>query len=153
MTLIIALNASLSFGVIVMVVSPLVWAILTRHGDDPQYQPVAVAYGRPLSPRGPSLLARRGSRSGRPCRPAASPLLELGALRVRVRCNSEAASLAASSASAEVETMGPLPVSRVHGQVRRQRCEGRLPVASQRLSRRSSRSRAYQRCRRHSEVS
>jgi hypothetical protein len=33
MTLIIALNSILAFGVIVMVVSPLVWAILTQHRD------------------------------------------------------------------------------------------------------------------------
>lgn len=59
MTLIIILNASLSFGVIVMVVSPLVWAILTQHGDDPQHRPVAVAERQPLSPRGPTPLPHR----------------------------------------------------------------------------------------------
>jgi hypothetical protein len=53
MTLIIALNAVLSFGVIVMVVAPLIWAILTQQRD-----------AQPVAPR-------RQSRAGlRPTRPA-----------------------------------------------------------------------------------
>jgi hypothetical protein len=40
MTLIIALNAVLCFGVIVAVATPLLWAILTQHRD----HPVALAY-------------------------------------------------------------------------------------------------------------
>ncbi len=36
MTLTVLLNAILAIGVTVMVVTPLVWAILTQHRDDPR---------------------------------------------------------------------------------------------------------------------
>jgi ABC-type glycerol-3-phosphate transport system permease component len=42
MVLVIALNAILAFGVIAMVISPLVWAILTQHRDSPEL----ARYGR-----------------------------------------------------------------------------------------------------------
>jgi hypothetical protein len=44
MTLIIALNAILCFGVIAVVVSPLIWAILTQHRDHVALAP-ATAFG------------------------------------------------------------------------------------------------------------
>ena len=44
MTLIIALNAILCLGVIAMVVSPQIWAILTQHRDHVALAP-ATAFG------------------------------------------------------------------------------------------------------------
>ena len=60
MALVITLNAILAFGVIVMVIAPLVWAILTQHRDAPEVR----LYGlrRPqLAPQ--ATRAARGPRS------------------------------------------------------------------------------------------
>jgi hypothetical protein len=61
------LNAILAVGVIVMVVTPLVWAILTHHRDHPRPPATLGATTRPPSPRPrhPSLRPRRRAVVGR----------------------------------------------------------------------------------------
>lgn len=57
------LNASLAIGVIVMVVTPLVWAIRTQHRDHPRPTATVGATSRPLSPepRSPTIRPRHGA--------------------------------------------------------------------------------------------
>jgi hypothetical protein len=59
------LNAILAVAVIVMVLTPLVWAILTQHRDRPRPAATVGATVRPLSPE-----PRRPSSSPRPRRKA-----------------------------------------------------------------------------------
>ncbi len=61
------LNAILAVGVIVMVVTPLVWAILTQHRDHPCPAATARTAARPPSPepRRPSSQPRREPVAGR----------------------------------------------------------------------------------------
>jgi hypothetical protein len=61
------LNAILAVGAIVMVVTPLVWAILTQHRDHPRPPGTLGVTVRPLSPqpRRPSPRPRRKAVIGR----------------------------------------------------------------------------------------
>ena len=61
------LNAILAVGVIVIVVTPLVWAILTQHRDHPRPVATVATTLRPISPepRRPSPRARPGAVIGR----------------------------------------------------------------------------------------
>ena len=52
MTLTAILNAILALGVIVMVVTPLLWAILTQHGDHPRRAATHHAPAPDPQPRG-----------------------------------------------------------------------------------------------------
>ncbi len=67
MILTVVLNAILAVGVIVMVVTPLVWAILTQHRDHPrQTATLGVTVPPPSSrPRHPSARPRRRAVIGR----------------------------------------------------------------------------------------
>jgi hypothetical protein len=51
MPLMIVLNAILCLAITVMVVSPLVWAILTQHRDETAPQGTAVSLSRPRAHR------------------------------------------------------------------------------------------------------
>ncbi len=61
------LNAILALGVIVMVLAPLVWAILTQHRDHPR----PAASGRATESAAESATARPSSRQ--PVRPSSQP--------------------------------------------------------------------------------
>lgn len=54
MALVIFINALLCFGIIVMVVAPLVWAIFTQHQDLPAVKAEAIRVRRAKEARRPT---------------------------------------------------------------------------------------------------